>query len=87
MVDGVDQVVRLESIPGTGSLPGGLSLNTDYYVISAATDDFQLSTTLGGTAVNITTIGRCLVMPYTPLVVTQNDAPQFPSGAIKITED
>jgi len=40
-----------------GALPGGLSTNTIYYVISAATDTFQVSTSLGGGAVDITDAG------------------------------
>jgi uncharacterized phiE125 gp8 family phage protein len=37
--------------------PGGLSAETDYYVISAATDTFELSTTAGGSAIDITSTG------------------------------
>jgi hypothetical protein len=33
----------------------GLTAGTDYYVVNAATDTFQVSTTIGGTAVNFTT--------------------------------
>ncbi len=40
-----------------GTLPGGLSANTAYYVVNAATNDFQVSTTEGGTAVDITDAG------------------------------
>jgi len=40
-----------------GALPAGLSANTQYYVISAATNTFQLSLTSGGAAVDITTNG------------------------------
>lgn len=38
----------------SGTLPTGLSKETAYYVIAATTNTFQVSTTLGGTAVNIT---------------------------------
>lgn len=40
--------VRLTS---TGSLPTGLSPDTTYYVVSAATDTFSLASTPGGSAV------------------------------------
>lgn len=40
-----------------GALPAGLSLNTDYYVIAPAANTFQLSLTLGGAVVDITTDG------------------------------
>ena len=36
----------------TGALPTGLSANTDYYVLWAATNTFQLSATRGGAAIN-----------------------------------
>lgn len=36
----------------TGTLPGTLSQNQVYYVVNKATDTFQLSLTLGGTAIN-----------------------------------
>ena len=36
----------------TGALPTGLTAGTTYYVINAATNTFQLSATLSGTAIN-----------------------------------
>jgi hypothetical protein len=82
-----DQRVRLESIPGSGALPTTTALNTDYFVVNATTDDFQLSTSQGGGAINLTVIGRALVMPYTQLTINQNDAPQFATGQLKLTLD
>ena len=43
-----------------GVLPTGLSATTVYFVISAATDTFQVSTTSGGAAVDITVGGSGL---------------------------
>ncbi len=42
-----------------GTLPSPLAINTPYYVIAAGLDpnDFEISTTLGGTAINTTTVG------------------------------
>jgi microcystin-dependent protein len=40
-----------------GTLPGGLSSNTIYYVVSATTDTFKVSTSQGGSAVDITSVG------------------------------
>lgn len=40
-----------------GALPGGLAANTAYYVVSAALNDFKVSLTDGGTAVDITDAG------------------------------
>src|SRR4030065_461947 len=43
----------------TGTLPGGLSTATPYYVISSGltADDLKVSATLGGTTVDITNTG------------------------------
>ncbi|GAB1823570.1 hypothetical protein [Herbidospora sp. RD11066] len=40
------------------SLPAGLTEGTVYYVVSSATDTFELSTTLGGSSVNLTGQGE-----------------------------
>lgn len=49
-----DRAVRLFT---DGVLPGGLSVGTTYYVINATADTFQLSATLGGSAIDITDTG------------------------------
>lgn len=49
-----DDLVHVSS---TGTLPAGLSASTDYYVIDATTNTFQLSATMGGAAVDITDTG------------------------------
>ncbi len=46
-----NEIVRFTS---GGTLPAGLTANTAYYVISATTDTFKVSATLGGSAVDIT---------------------------------
>ena len=38
----------------TGALPSGLAAGTTYYVVSAATDTFQVAASPGGTAINTT---------------------------------
>ena len=40
-----------------GGLPAGLSINTKYYVINKTANDFEVSLTLGGGAVDITSDG------------------------------
>jgi hypothetical protein len=50
------RVASAGTVPDT--LPGGLSANTDYSVIGPTTNDFQLSTSQGGSAINITSIGK-----------------------------
>ncbi|MAO66253.1 MAG: hypothetical protein CL666_14755 [Balneola sp.] len=47
-------VLRFSS---TGTLPGGLSVGVDYYVLTAVLGSFKVSTTPGGSAVNITSGG------------------------------
>ncbi len=44
-------------VTSSGTLPSGLSGNTQYYVINTMTDTFQLSLTSGGSAVAISTDG------------------------------
>lgn len=45
------------SFSSTGSLPTGLTASTDYYVINKTADTFQVSTSFGGSAVDITAAG------------------------------
>lgn len=40
-----------------GSLPTGITANTNYFVINTATDTFQVSTTIAGSAVDFSTNG------------------------------
>jgi hypothetical protein len=51
-------------------LPAGLSEDTEYFVIAAGltADVFEVSTTLGGSAVDITAIGDGDVQKFTPEV-------------------
>ncbi|WP_434048056.1 MULTISPECIES: hypothetical protein [Sorangium] len=50
-----NQPVRVTAVGGT--LPGGLSAGTVYYVRSPTTNGFQLSATSGGAAIDITSSG------------------------------
>lgn len=49
-------------------VPTGLSEGTVYYVITATTDDLQLSATSGGAAINITAIGAGFIQKIVPEV-------------------
>lgn len=51
-VDGTPLIFK-----STNTLPSGIVENTTYYVISAATNTFQISTTIGGSPVDITSTG------------------------------
>lgn len=46
----------------TGTPPSGFSTGQDYHVVSAATNTFQLSATIGGTAVNSGSTGTNVVI-------------------------
>jgi len=41
-----------------GALPGGVSGSTVYFVVNASTNDFEISATQGGAAVDITSTGN-----------------------------
>lgn len=59
--------VTVSTVAGA-SLPTGLSTSVVYYVVGATTDTFQVSLTLGGSAVNITAsndVGFQKVVPET----------------------
>lgn len=80
--------VRVTAIPGsTSGLPTGISERTTYYVVSAATDTFSLSTSSGGAAVNLTANGDCVVQKTNFKVVSSGDSPSFAIGALTFSED
>lgn len=49
-------------------LPTGVAEDTEYFVVGATTDTFQLAATSGGAAINITAIGDGDVQKFTPEV-------------------
>lgn len=57
------QLVRLAT---TGTLPAGLAVDTDHYVVGSTTDTIQLSTSHGGSAINITDTGTGTHTVYRP---------------------
>ena len=79
----VGQRVLVLAAPGA-VIPAGLSENTAYFVLAAGltSDAFQLSTTSGGSAVNITAGGAALFMPYKAVTVGTNTTPEFAVGAL-----
>lgn len=44
-----------------GTLPTGVSANTDYYIVSASSNTFKVSATSGGDAIDITTAGSATI--------------------------
>lgn len=72
----------------TGTLPAGLSGSTTYYVVSTATNTFQVSTSVGGSAVDITDEGSGLHTVTRSMVLTQTFDPEdvdFSTDTITIT--
>jgi hypothetical protein len=67
-------------------MPGNLSANTMLWVISAGltTNSFRVSTTEGGSAVDITSWGSALFIPMTPLEIGNGVTPRFDPGALVI---
>lgn len=57
----------------TGTLPTGLSANTHYYAVNVSQNFFQVSTTEGGSAVNITGAGSGTLTAATGTPVTITD--------------
>ena len=51
-------------VASTGTLPAPLAVNTRYFIVSATTNNFKLSATVGGSAINLTTNGTGVVRVY-----------------------
>ena len=68
-----------------GTLPTGLSANTIYFVIASGlvTDGFKVSTTAGGSAVDITAIGSGMVRKVVPSTIETGNTVQFGAGNLK----
>jgi len=82
-----DDRVRISYIAGSPN-PTGASENTTYYVNQQTVDTFTLGTTPAfGTPITITQDGAALIMPLSPKDVTQDDTPEFASGAIEVGLD
>ena len=67
-------------------LPTGVSEDTRYFVLAAGlgTNSFRIATTSGGSAINVTAWGACLVIKSTPITVAQNATPSFAVDALSI---
>jgi len=68
--------------PLGAQLPTGVSADTVYYVISAATDTFSLSLTQGGGAIDITAVGEFLALRIKPVTVNSGDTAKFTAGQL-----
>lgn len=70
-----------------GVLPTGITAGTLYYVISATTDTFQISTTSGGSAVDITASGDGIVQRSIPKQIGDGDQLVLNTGQVVISLD
>jgi hypothetical protein len=69
------------------ALPTGLAAYTTYYIISTATDTFQLSATSGGAAVDVTADGGGLIAVDNSQEYRNGNTFQIAAGAVTISED
>lgn len=69
-----------------GTLPTGLAAGTLYHVIATGltTDDFKVSTTQGGSAVDLTAVGSGVFYKVIPQVVNAGGTLQFNAGALDV---
>jgi hypothetical protein len=71
-------------ISGAG-IPTGITEGTIYYVVGATTDTFQLSATSGGSAINITAVGKCFVQSITVEVFAAQGQYQVSAATLDLT--
>lgn len=69
------------------SLPGGITEGTQYFVKTVSGSAITISTTSGGTTLDITTDGDGVAIKAQSLAVSSGITPQFAAGAIVIKED
>lgn len=68
-----------------GSIPGGLSAGTVYYVRDSTTNDFKVASTAGGSAIDLTTTVAGVVLVVSPKVVQAGDTVNFATTALSFT--
>lgn len=68
--------------PEGGTLPTGITANTAYYVVSASTDTFQVSTTQGGAAVTLTSDGEFTAYKIQVKTIASGDGFKFNASAL-----
>lgn len=73
--------------PAGSTLPTGLSAGTEYFVIGASGNNFQLSLTSGGSAVVITVDGSMTIARSRFTPVNLGDTPSFKAGDFSLVQD
>lgn len=81
----LNDIVVVLDLSGS-ALPTGLTQGTKYYIINVSGDTFQLSTSQGGSAVNITTNGAGRIVQIVPQTIGNGAVASFPVGALVDTE-
>lgn len=78
-----DQRVFVLAAPGM-AIPTGLSENTAYFVLASGltTTAFKLSTSSGGSAVDVTAGGAALFIPYKAKTIAGSATPEMAIGTI-----
>lgn len=86
---GVIDVTGAYKLAGTyTTLPGGLTPRSIYFVINQTTNTYQVSLTMGGSAIDITSNGaNCAVAPAGTDFVGGGDADEMVFSSIRITAD
>jgi hypothetical protein len=81
-----DDRAAVLATPGA-TLPTGVSEGTLYWVVGVSGDTFQLSTTQGGGAINLTAAGSGFVKKVVPKTVASGENLSFPASSVIITFD
>jgi hypothetical protein len=77
------QQVTLSDVSGAG-LPAAFNENTIYFIVTAATDTFQLALTSGGAAINGATDAECFVQRCVPEVFAAQGQYSIATGALDL---
>lgn len=80
-----DDIVVVLDLSGS-ALPTGVTQGTKYYIINVSGDTFQLSTSQGGSAVNITTNGAGRIVQIVPQTIGAGAVASFPVGTLTFNE-
>lgn len=81
-----DDRCRIVAVAG-GSLPTGVTEDVTYWIVGVSGITFQLSLTMGGAAIVLTTNGDGIAQPSLPKDIGLNDIPEFAIGALVVASD
>lgn len=77
-----DRITFLPADPA--GLPTGITEGTVYHVLTVSTNDITISTTSGGSTLNITAAGDAIAWKVTPLSVSAGITPQWAIGQLAV---